>query len=76
MDENETMLEVAEGYTPTPEEQEEEERRREAEHEAMLKPFKYAAQQRRESAQIVAEHDDLLAEMLFEITMNQFEQEG
>ena len=72
MDENETMLEAAEGYTPTPEEQEEEERRREPEHEAMLKPFRDAARQRRESAEIVAEHDDLLADMLYEITMNEF----
>ena len=73
MDENEVltpeeMPEPAPDYDP-----EEEEKRRRREHEAELAPYKAAAKQRKESAEIVAEHDNLLADMLFEITMNEME---
>ena len=73
MDENEVltpdeMPEPAPDYDP-----EEEEERRRREHEAELAPYKAAAKQRKESAEIVAEHDNLLADMLFEITMNEME---
>ena len=51
-----------------------EKQRAEAE-EARLAPFKRAKQQRESSAAIIAEHDEMLAEMLFEITMNQFGEE-
>ena len=45
--------------------------RREAEE---LAPYRAAAQQRKESAAILAEHDELLADMLFEITMKDLEE--
>ena len=64
----EEMPEPAPDYDP-----EEEEERRRREHEAELAPYKAAAKQRKESAEIVAEHDNLLADMLFEITMNEME---
>lgn len=51
-----------------------ERQRREAE-EAKLAPSKAAREQRQTSADIVAEHDELMAEMLFEITMNKFGEE-
>lgn len=38
---------------------------------AKLAPFKQAAQQRQHSADVIAEHDDLLADMLYEMTMNE-----
>lgn len=73
MDENEVltpeeMPEPAPDYDP-----EEEEERRRREHEAELAPYKAAAKQRKDSAEIIAEHDNLLADMLFEITMNEME---
>lgn len=46
---------------------------REAEHEAQLAPFRKAAEQRKQNTAIIAEHDDMLADMLFEITMNDLE---
>ena len=49
------------------------EKEREAAREAELAPYKAAAQQRKDSAAIIAEHDDLLADMLFELTMNEME---
>lgn len=45
---------------------------REAELEAKLAPCKEAAKQRRESADVVAEHDAILADVLYELTMTQF----
>ena len=74
MDENEVMTteELTEMPDPPDFDPEEWERKRKEEWEAMLAPYKAAANQRKESAEIIAEHDDLLADMLFEITMNEF----
>lgn len=62
MDENEVMT------------TEEWERKRKEEEEAKIAPYKAASDQRKESAEIVAEHDELLADMLFEMTMNEIEE--
>ena len=51
-----------------------ERKRREAE-EAELAGARAAAEQRKESAAIIAEHDELLADMLFEMTMNEMSEE-
>lgn len=40
--------------------------------EKELAPFRAAAKQRHESAEIIAEHDSLMADMLYELTMNEF----
>lgn len=45
----------------------EEERRQE--EEAQLAPYKQAAEQRKQSAAIIAEHDELMAEVLFGLAM-------
>lgn len=50
---------------PTPEEEEEQERERQAAWEAKIKPYRDMKEQ-------IAEHDDLMAEALYEITMLQF----
>ena len=63
MDENEVMT------------TEEWERKRKEEEEAKIAPYKPASDQRKESAEIIAEHDELLADMLFEMTMNEIEEE-
>ena len=78
MDENEVMTteELAEDMPPTPDyDPEEWERKRKEEWEAKLAPYKVASGQRKESAEIIAEHDELLADMLFEMTMNEIEDE-
>ena len=62
MDENEVMT------------TEEWERKRKEEEEAKIAPYKAASDQRKESAEIIAEHDELLADMLFEMTMNEIEE--
>ena len=46
---------------------------RNAAKEADLAPAKEAAKMRKESADIIAEHDNMLAELLFEITVNETE---
>lgn len=51
-----------------------ERKRREAE-EAELAGARAAAKHRKESAAIIAEHDELLADMLFEMTMNEMSEE-
>lgn len=51
-----------------------EQQRAEAE-EARLAPYRQAKEQREDSAAIIAEHDDLLADMLFELTMSKFGEE-
>lgn len=51
-----------------------ERKRREAE-EAELARARAAAKQRKESAAIIAEHDELLTDMLFEMTMNEMSEE-
>lgn len=43
---------------------------REAEHDAQLAPFRKVAEERKQNAAIIAEHDDMLADMLFEITVS------
>ncbi len=73
MDENEIMEPAM--PEPTPEQIAEEEAARKAQEEATYGPMREAAKQRRDSAEIVAEHDDLLADMLYEITMGQFGEE-
>ena len=73
MDENEVMTtEFPDNPDYDPEEWE---RKRKEEEEARLAPYKAAAAQRQESAVIIAEHDELLADMLFEMTMNEMEDE-
>lgn len=62
MDENEVMT------------TEEWERKRKEEEEAKIAPYKAASDQRKESAEIIAEHDELLADMLFEMTMNEIKE--
>lgn len=54
----------------TPEEQAQLEAEVAKNREKALAPYKEACEQRRNSAAIIAEHDNLLADMLFEITMN------
>jgi hypothetical protein len=54
---------------PTPEQQEEEERERQAIEAAKLKPY-------RDLKNTINEHDDLMAEALYEITMLQIGMEG
>lgn len=77
MDENEVMTEeLTEEIPDAPDyDPDEWERKRKEEEEAKLAPYKAAAAKRNESAEIIAEHDELLADMLFEITMNEMEDE-
>ena len=44
--------------------------RKDAEEE-LLRPAKKAAKKRNETADIVAEHDDLMAEMLYEMSLKE-----
>ena len=53
-----------------PEENDREIRERE---EREIGPYRAAAQQRKESAAIIAEHDDILAELMFNDTMRELE---
>ena len=46
---------------------------RKAAREAELAPAKKDADMRKENAKVIAEHDDMLAELLFEITVNETE---
>lgn len=48
---------------------------REAMYEAKLAPCREAAEKRNSSAEIIAEHDDMIAEMLYEVTMLAFGEE-
>ena len=45
--------------------------KRRKERERQLAPYREAAAQRKESAKIISEHDELLADMLFEMTLNE-----
>ena len=54
---------------PTPEQQEEYEKEAEAARKAVLAPYLEAARQRQETAQTAAEHDVLLSDMLYELTL-------
>lgn len=59
---------------PTDEDLRRWEREREERREAYLAPFRAATAQRKESARLTAEHDNDLAELLFEITMMKLEE--
>lgn len=59
----------------TPEQLAEMEEAQRAEDEMTYGAVRNAAKQRKQSAAIIAEHDELLADMLYEITMNQFGEE-
>lgn len=48
---------------------------RKANFEAKIAPFREAAKKRNVSAEIIAEHDDIIAEMLYEVTMLAFGEE-
>ena len=72
MNENEIMGASHEPQ-PSPEEIARWEAEAEAERAAVLAPYKRAAAQRRRSAELVAEHDNDLADILFEITMSELE---
>lgn len=72
MDENQIMEPVIE---PTPEQLAEMEAERQAQDDATYGPMRRAAEQRRQSVAIIAEHDELLADMLYEITMGQLGEE-
>lgn len=73
MDENEIMEPMM--PEPTPEQLAEMEAERQKQDEAIYGPMREAADQRRNSAAVIAEHDELLADMLYEITMGQFGEE-
>lgn len=51
------------------------EQQRKAEAAAKIAPCMAAREQRQESADIVAEHDSLISDILYEITMNEFGEE-
>lgn len=51
------------------------EEERKAAEDAKIASCREAAKKRNTSADIIAEHDDLLADMLFEMTMNGFGEE-
>jgi hypothetical protein len=55
---------------PTPEQIAEWEAEREARSEAELAPYKAFAAQQKANTEIIAEHDDLMAEMLYEMTIS------
>lgn len=52
------------------------EQQRKAEEAAKIAPCIAAREQRQESADIVAEHDSALADILYEMTMREFDEEG
>lgn len=72
MDENQTEIMEPMMPEPTPEQLAEMEAERQAQDEATFGPMRRAAKQRQTSAAVIAEHDELLADMLYEITMGQF----
>lgn len=57
----------------TPEEIEEMERQAAEERKRRLKPYTDAAKMRRQSAEIIAEHDDILAELMYNDTIRELE---
>lgn len=75
MEDNEALTaEEIEAVLEAPEfDPEEWERKRREMWEAELAPAKAAAKQRKENAAILAEHDDILAELLFDETMRELE---
>ena len=76
---NEAAITATDEMLEVPEITEEEiaamEAEREAMYEAKLAPCREAAQKRNSSAEIIAEHDDMIAEMLYEVTMLAFGEE-
>lgn len=75
MDENQTEITEPMTPEPTPEQLAEMEAERQKQDDETLGPMRRAANQRRNSAAVIAEHDELLADMLYEITMGQFGEE-
>ncbi len=73
MDENEIMEPVI--PAPTPEQLAEMEAERQAQDEATFGPMRKAAKQRQSNAAVIAEHDEMLADMLYELTMSQLGEE-
>lgn len=63
--------EVSEAPEMTAEEIAALEAERKAAEEELLRPAKEASQKRNDTADIVAEHDDLMAEMLYEMSLNE-----
>ena len=59
----------------TPEQIEQEEAERAARENEIYGPYREAAQRRNNSATSVAEHDDMIAEILYEVTMLAFGEE-
>ncbi len=74
MDENQNEI-MEPMPEPTPEQLAEEEAERQARDEATFGPMREAAKQRQSSAAVIAEHDEMLADMLYEITLGQFGEE-
>ena len=72
MNENEIMGASHEPQ-PSPEDIARWEAEAEAERAAELAPYKRAAEQRKRNSALVAEHDNDLADILFEITMSELE---
>lgn len=56
--------------SPTPEQIAEWEAEREARSEAELAPYKAFAARQKANTETIAEHDDLMAEMLYEMTIS------
>jgi len=75
MDENQTEIMEPMTPEPTPEQLAEMEAARQAQDDETYGPMRRAAEQRHRSAAVIAEHDELLADMLYEITMGQFGEE-
>ena len=57
--------------SPTPEEIAQWEQERSDEQARITKPYEDVKKQREDNARVIAEHDELMAEMLYEITLNQ-----
>lgn len=75
MDENQAEIMEPMMPEPTPEQLAEMEAERQKQDEATFGPMREAAEQRRTSAAVIAEHDNLIADVLYEITMGQFGEE-
>lgn len=80
MDGNEVLTEGLTDSLPdsnglTDEEAAELDAARKAAWEKELEPYTKAAQQRKENTEVIAEHDELLSDILFEMTMNEMGEE-
>lgn len=74
MGENEATI-MEEIREPSPEEIQIWDEERKKNREAELAAAKAAAEMRKSTAKIIAEHDDILAEVLFELTLKDIEEE-